>query len=70
MAGDQQAAAIGQACLRAGDTKATYGTGAFVLTIPASRRRSRPPPALDHRLADRTAGALRAGRVGCSSPAA
>ena len=31
MAGDQQAAAIGQACLSPGDTKATYGTGAFVL---------------------------------------
>src|SRR5688572_27254809 len=32
MAGDQQAAAIGQACLSPGDSKATYGTGAFVLT--------------------------------------
>jgi glycerol kinase len=32
MAGDQQAAAIGQACLAPGDAKATYGTGAFVLT--------------------------------------
>lgn len=32
IAGDQQAAAIGQACLMPGDTKATYGTGAFVLT--------------------------------------
>jgi glycerol kinase len=32
MAGDQQAAAIGQACFQAGETKATYGTGAFVLT--------------------------------------
>ncbi len=32
MAGDQQAAAIGQACLTPGDTKGTYGTGAFVLT--------------------------------------
>ncbi len=32
MAGDQQAAAIGQACLTPGETKATYGTGAFVLT--------------------------------------
>jgi glycerol kinase len=32
MAGDQQAASIGQACLVSGDTKATYGTGAFVLT--------------------------------------
>ncbi|MDQ3140347.1 MAG: FGGY-family carbohydrate kinase, partial [Pseudomonadota bacterium] len=32
MAGDQQAALIGQACLLPGDTKATYGTGAFILT--------------------------------------
>jgi len=32
MAGDQQAALIGQACLAPGDTKATYGTGAFILT--------------------------------------
>ena len=44
MAGDQQAAAIGQACLASGDTKATYGTGAFVLThfgaaMPVSRHR-------------------------------
>src|SRR6202008_277739 len=44
MAGDQQAAMIGQACLRPGDTKATYGTGAFVLTntgdkAPVSRHR-------------------------------
>ena len=28
----QQAAAIGQTCLAPGETKATYGTGAFVLT--------------------------------------
>jgi len=32
LAGDQQAATIGQACLSPGETKATYGTGAFVLT--------------------------------------
>nr|WP_283938073.1 glycerol kinase GlpK [Sphingomonas caseinilyticus] len=32
MAGDQQAATIGQGCLDAGHTKATFGTGAFVLT--------------------------------------
>ena len=32
MAGDQQAATIGQGCLKPGDTKATFGTGAFVLT--------------------------------------
>ncbi|NVD44969.1 FGGY family carbohydrate kinase [Qipengyuania atrilutea] len=31
MAGDQQAATIGQGCLSLGDTKATYGTGAFIL---------------------------------------
>jgi glycerol kinase len=31
MAGDQQAATIGQGCLEPGDTKATFGTGAFVL---------------------------------------
>ncbi|RJF90746.1 glycerol kinase GlpK [Sphingomonas cavernae] len=44
MAGDQQAATIGQACLQPGQTKATYGTGAFVLTntgrrLPQSRHR-------------------------------
>lgn len=32
MAGDQQAATIGQGCLSPGETKATYGTGAFVLS--------------------------------------
>ena len=32
LAGDQQSAAIGQACFAPGNTKATYGTGAFVLT--------------------------------------
>ena len=44
MAGDQQAATVGQACLAPGETKATYGTGAFVLTnkgadIPSSQNR-------------------------------
>jgi glycerol kinase len=44
MAGDQQAALIGQACLIPGQTKATFGTGAFVLTQtgrkqPQSRNR-------------------------------
>lgn len=37
LAGDQQAATIGQACLSPGDTKATYGTGAFVLTTTGTR---------------------------------
>lgn len=44
LVGDQQAATIGQACLEPGETKATYGTGAFVLTnqggsIPTSDNR-------------------------------
>jgi glycerol kinase len=44
MAGDQQAATIGQACLVPGQTKATFGTGAFVLTqtgrtLPQSKNR-------------------------------
>lgn len=44
MAGDQQAAAFGQTCFQPGMTKATYGTGCFVLTntgseVVASRSR-------------------------------
>ena len=44
MVGDQQSATIGQGCLRPGETKATYGTGAFVLAnmgqvIPRSQNR-------------------------------
>ncbi|HEX8579796.1 MAG TPA: glycerol kinase [Allosphingosinicella sp.] len=39
LAGDQQAAAIGQACFAPGDTKATYGTGAFVLTHTGTEQR-------------------------------
>ncbi|MDO8526571.1 MAG: glycerol kinase GlpK [Deltaproteobacteria bacterium] len=31
MAGDQQAALIGQACFAAGEAKCTYGTGSFIL---------------------------------------
>ena len=31
VAGDQQAAAIGQACFETGDIKSTYGTGCFVI---------------------------------------
>jgi glycerol kinase len=37
MAGDQMAATFGQACLRAGMTKTTYGTGAFALLNTGSR---------------------------------
>lgn len=45
LAGDQQAATIGQACLAPGQSKATYGTGAFVLTNQGTA-----PPGSDHRL--------------------
>jgi len=45
VAGDQQAAAIGQACFAAGETKATFGTGAFVLTHTGET-----PPVSNHRL--------------------
>ncbi|HUO90502.1 MAG TPA: glycerol kinase GlpK [Rhizomicrobium sp.] len=44
VAGDQQAAAFGQACFKPGDVKSTYGTGCFALVntgpkVPASRNR-------------------------------
>ncbi|HYD25392.1 MAG TPA: glycerol kinase GlpK [Croceibacterium sp.] len=45
LAGDQQAATIGQGCLAPGETKATYGTGAFVLS-----NRGAALPRSDHRL--------------------
>ena len=44
-AGDQQAATIGQGCLALGATKATFGTGAFILTNSGER-----PCFSDHRL--------------------
>jgi glycerol kinase len=58
MAGDQQAAAIGQACLRPGETKGTYGTGAFVLTHAGEA-----PPASDHRLLATVAWQLKGQRA-------
>lgn len=39
IAGDQQAALIGQACLESGQTKSTYGTGCFVMTNTGIERR-------------------------------
>lgn len=45
LAGDQQAATIGQGCLAPGETKATYGTGAFVLANVGPQ-----PPESDNRL--------------------
>jgi glycerol kinase len=44
LVGDQQSATIGQGCLSPGETKATFGTGAFILsnmgtTVPSSSHR-------------------------------
>ena len=41
IAGDQQAALFGQACVAPGMTKNTYGTGSFVLTNVGPTARSR-----------------------------
>jgi len=38
VAGDQQAALVGQACFAAGDVKRTYGTGAFLVLNTARHR--------------------------------
>ncbi len=45
IAGDQQAALVGQACFEPGDAKNTYGTGSFVL-INAGREAPRVPSLL------------------------
>jgi glycerol kinase len=45
LAGDQQAATIGQGCLAPGATKATFGSGAFILTSTG-----KAAPRSDHRL--------------------
>jgi len=45
LAGDQQAATIGQGCLSLGEAKATYGTGAFMLANAGTK-----PPRSEHRL--------------------
>ncbi|MFI4986621.1 MAG: glycerol kinase GlpK [Alphaproteobacteria bacterium] len=54
MAGDQQAASVGQACLAPGMVKATYGTGAFMLLNTGSealRSRHRLLTTIAYRLA-------------------
>ncbi len=58
LAGDQQAAAIGQACFAPGDTKATYGTGAFILTHAGES-----PPVSAHRLLSTVAWQLDGNRA-------
>jgi glycerol kinase len=39
LAGDQQAALFAERCLRSGETKCTYGTGAFLLATVGPRQR-------------------------------
>ncbi|HEY3908653.1 MAG TPA: glycerol kinase GlpK [Stellaceae bacterium] len=61
MAGDQQAALIGQACFRPGMIKSTYGTGAFALLNLGSApiaSRHRLLTTIAYRLGGRTAYAL------------
>nr|WP_166179795.1 glycerol kinase GlpK [Altererythrobacter segetis] len=61
LAGDQQAATIGQGCLAPGETKATYGTGAFVLANKGSdapRSRNRLLGTVLHQLGGRRCYAL------------
>ncbi len=61
VAGDQQAAVVGQACFAPGDVKSTYGTGCFALvntgsTVPASRNKLVATAA--YRIKDQTAYAI------------
>jgi glycerol kinase len=61
VAGDQQAALVGQAGFNAGDVKSTYGTGAFlVLNTGAERKRStsRLLATIAYRVAGKTTYAL------------
>ena len=61
IAGDQQAAAIGQACLEPGMIKSTYGTGCFVLMNTgekAFRSQNRLLTTVAYRVAGRTSYAI------------
>jgi glycerol kinase len=61
MAGDQQAATVGQACLAPGMTKSTYGTGCFVLVntgAEAVASKNRLLTTIAYRLSGETSYAL------------
>ena len=61
VAGDQQAALIGQACFGPGDVKSTYGTGAFLVLNTGEqivRSKNRLLSTVAYRLAGRTTYAL------------
>ncbi len=61
VAGDQQAALVGQACFNAGDMKSTYGTGAFLVLNTADTAvmsQNRLLSTIAYRLAGKTTYAL------------
>ncbi len=49
VAGDQQAATIGQACFEPGMAKSTYGTGCFIVLNTGARVEAVAQPAAQHR---------------------
>ena len=64
VAGDQQAATVGQACFAPGMLKSTYGTGCFAVLNTGDDAGREPQPAADHhRLPARRQAHLRAGRL-------
>ena len=64
VAGDQQAATVGQACFEPGMLKATYGTGCFAVLNTGDDPGREPQPAADHhRLPARRPADLRARRL-------
>ena len=64
IAGDQQAATVGQACFAPGMMKSTYGTGCFaLLNTGAEAGRLEEPAADHHRLPARRQAHLCAGRL-------
>ena len=63
-AGDQQAAAFGQGCVRPGDAKTTYGTGAFLMFATGHE-----PVASRHGLLTTPACTVRGGEVTAASVA-
>ena len=59
--GDQQSAAVGQACFEKGSTKSTYGTGAFVIMNTGSKKinsKNKLLTTICYRLNDKTTYAL------------
>jgi glycerol kinase len=63
VAGDQQAATVGQACFRPGMLKSTYGTGCFALLNTAMRPSAPPTSCLPPSPTSSRAAHLRAGRL-------